>query len=97
MQPTPTGQLVGPPAAGVSEVEIDGRICLYAPGSEQVVVLNDTASDVWRLADGERTLAELVDLLAASYGVEAASILGDVQAAVEQFRAAALLAQEPQA
>jgi hypothetical protein len=44
-----------------------------------VVVLNATASDVWRLCDGEQTLDEIVDLLASAYQAEASVIRPDVE------------------
>lgn len=89
--PTSDNALVGPPALGVSEVELDGQVCLYSPAGEHVVVLNDTASDVWRLADGERTVGQIITLLAGVYGCTPADIGADVHAAVESFRAALLL------
>lgn len=85
---------VGPPRAHLLETEVDGDISLYDPTSERVTVLNGTASDVWRLADGEHTVAEITDLLASSYGVEPASIAPDVLAVVTRFIEAGLLARE---
>ena len=57
-------QRVGPPAPQVVETEVDGDVCLYDPTSERVAVLNATASDVWRLADGTFTISEISELLA---------------------------------
>lgn len=68
------------------ETEIDGDISLYDPMSEQVTVLNSTASDVWRLADGESSVDEITSLLATAYGVEEASISRDVVDTVNQLR-----------
>ncbi|KQX69345.1 PqqD family protein [Angustibacter sp. Root456] len=84
--------VVGPPLAGVTEVELDGRVCLYAPSSEQVVMLNDTASDVWRLVDGTLSEQRIVELLAAAYAVGAEQIRPDVVSALATFRAEGLLA-----
>ena len=44
---------IGPPLAHILETEIDEEVSLYDTQTEQVVVLNKTASDVWRLSDGE--------------------------------------------
>jgi hypothetical protein len=85
---------VGPPCAHLLETEVDGDISLYDPTSERVTVLNGTASDVWRLADGEHTVAEITGLLASAYEVEPASIAPDVLAVVTQFIEAGLLARE---
>ena len=73
---------IGPPAAHILETEIGAEISLYDPKSDSVLVLNETASDVWRLCDGEHTLDELVELLAGAYGVESGSIQSDVEQAV---------------
>jgi Coenzyme PQQ synthesis protein D (PqqD) len=83
--------LVGPPAATVREAEIDGAISLYDNRTKNVVVLNPTASDVWRLADGQHTLTDIVRLLASAYSVEAAEICGDVERTVGELRAAGVL------
>ncbi len=86
---------VGPPVDGVTEVDLDGRICLYAPGEDQMLFLNDTASDVWRLANGELTLEELVDLLAVSYGRDPHTIVADVHVAIRELRHAGVLPSAP--
>jgi len=70
------GPRVRPPAPVVREVEVDGCLSLYRRDVDQVVVLNETASDVWRLADGTLDDDEIVALLAAAYGV-APEIIGD--------------------
>ena len=49
------GQLIGPPPIHIVETEVDGDISLYDTQEERVIVLNPTASDVWRLADGDMT------------------------------------------
>ena len=87
-------QRVGPPFPHVVETEVDGDVCLYDPSSERVAVLNGTASDVWRLADGTYTIAEITDLLASSYGTQPTSIAPDVEAVVTEFIEAGFLAQE---
>ena len=87
-------QRVGPPSPHVVETEVDGDVCLYDPSSERVAVLNGTASDVWRLADGTYTIAEITDLLASSYGTQPTSIAPDVKAVVTEFVEAGFLAQE---
>ena len=57
----------------------------------RVIVLNQTASDVWTLCDGTSTLPEVVATLARAYGVEAAAIRADVEATVARFRAEGFL------
>lgn len=83
---------VGPPIPGATEVEIHERVSVYSPVTNSVVMLNETAGDVWRLVDGARSLEEIISLLAAAYGVESASIAADVASAIDSFVAAGLLA-----
>ena len=90
-------EVVGPPAAHVVESEVDGRVSLYDPQSEEVLVLNESASDVWRLSDGSQTLEQMVVLLAKAYGVEPASIDDEVVETVRGFRERGLLADGTQA
>lgn len=87
---------VGPPSAHVLETEVDGQISLYNPHNESVTVLNETASDIWRLSDGEHTLAEMVELLASAYAVDPSTIAPEVEATVEQLVEAGFL-PEPEA
>nr|WP_231134178.1 PqqD family protein [Motilibacter deserti] len=53
--------------------------------------MNETASDVWRLADGEHTPDELAALLATGYGTDAATLRGDVERLLDGLAAAGLL------
>lgn len=83
--------MVGPPHDDVTEVEVDGQVCLYAPGTDSVVVLNQTASDVWFLCDGQLDEQQIVDRLAASYGLPAGDIIDDVREAIRSFQEAGLM------
>lgn len=78
-------RLVGPPHPQVIETEIDGDISLYDAQREQVLVLNGTASDVWRLCDGQQTFDEIVLLLAGAYAIDEAKIRADVEQAIKQL------------
>ena len=81
---------IGPAATHILETEIDGDISLYDPHTEQVTVLNGTASDVWRVCDGEHGPVEIVEMLARAYGVDSAAIHDDVIAAIASFEEAGL-------
>jgi len=83
--------MVGPPASQVIETEIEGEISLYDPASEQVTILNGTASDVWLLCDGGHSIEEIKDLLAASYGTTREAVSEDVERTIAEFRTAGLL------
>ena len=77
--------LVGPPNDQIVETDIDGDLSLYDPSTEQVMVLNATATDVWLLSDGEHTLPEMVELLAKAYGVEPDDIKDEVEETISSF------------
>lgn len=87
----PEKRVVGPAVSHVLETEIDEDISLYNPRTEQVVVLNGTASDIWRLADGSRTIEDIIELLASSYQVSPDSIASDVEKTVQELSEAGLI------
>jgi Coenzyme PQQ synthesis protein D (PqqD) len=70
------------PVPGVLLEEIDEDICLYRPDIDEVLVLNQSAADVWRLADGTLTEAEVLDCLARAYARAPADLAADVDAAL---------------
>lgn len=82
---------MGPAPDEVLETEIDGEISLYHPGNERVVVLNETASDIWRLLDGSRTVAQVAELLSSSYGADPVVVAADVERTVDQLVEAGML------
>lgn len=84
-------QRVGPPVPQILETELDGEISLYDPENENVTILNDTASDVWLLCDGEHSAEEIVNLLASSYGVNADQIRDEVTRTIDEFIETGLL------
>jgi hypothetical protein len=76
---------IGPPPPHVIETEIRGDISLYDAQNERVLVLNGTASDVWRLCDGDQTFSEIVSLLAQAYRVQPGVIRDDIARTVQQL------------
>ena len=72
-------------------VDLDGLISAYSPLKDEVVFLNATASDVWRLADGEHTVDEVAALLAAAYARDAGALRGDVARLLADLAEAGLL------
>jgi hypothetical protein len=83
--------VVGPASPHILETEIDGDTSLYNPKTEQVTILNGSASDIWRLADGGHTVEEIIDLLASSYQVKADSIAADVETTIADLSEAGLI------
>lgn len=52
---------------------------------EGVLVLNKTAHDVLALCDGQRTVAEIINALAAQYAIEAKAIDADVKEILQKL------------
>jgi hypothetical protein len=77
--------VIGPPPPHIIETEVRGDISLYDAQNERVLVLNGTASDVWRLCDGEQTADDIVQLLAKAYKVPAQQITLDVRRTIRQL------------
>jgi hypothetical protein len=53
---------------GLQIEEIDGELRVYDDKSDVTCVLNDSAALVWRSCDGRRSIADLVEILAAELG-----------------------------
>lgn len=71
--------------------EIDGNFTIYDNQRDSVVVLNDSASAIWRLCDGRAGRA-IVDELARRYVADREEIQRDVEAVLEQLSESGLLA-----
>lgn len=63
---------------GVRLEAVDGELLLYRPGATRLVRLNASAALVWELCDGQRSIAEIAEALAAAYPDHAAAISDDV-------------------
>ncbi len=85
------------PASVVVVEDLDDDICLYRPDINEVLVLNPSAADVWRLADGELTVDEIAQRLAAVYGLPAGSLDGDVRIAIDDLEERAYLVERSSA
>jgi hypothetical protein len=83
--------MVGPAKSHILETEIDDEISLYDPRTERVTVLNETASDVWRLVDGQHSLDQITRLIASAYRVSPDDISADVAETVKHFAEAGLI------
>lgn len=79
--------MVGPHTPAIVEREIDGCFALLDPGTGRVVVLNETASDIWRLTgDEDLPFDTIVALLARAYDVGPDDIRDDVSRTVASLR-----------
>lgn len=82
---------VGPPAPGVRWQDLDDRVVAFNPATGRAAALNETASQIWNLADGSRDEADVVRELARRYAVDPHTIKAGVLAAIDQLREEGLL------
>lgn len=76
------------PRAGVRFEELDGEAVVYDRTGKRAIYLNETATVVWKLLDGQRTVADISALLSKEYPDAAAEIETDVSGAVDQMASA---------
>jgi hypothetical protein len=65
--------------------KMDNEILLFNPQSQVVLYLNESASLIWQLCDGQRSVPEFAKLLTDTYPEAAAEILTDVHETIQQF------------
>jgi len=65
--------------------QLDDELLLYHPSDTKILYLNQSASLVWGLCDGEHSVVEIIRLLSEAYPEAVESIPGDVRATLEQF------------
>ncbi len=73
------------PTPGYAIEELDGELLLFHPSSETILHTNQTGALVWRLCDGKRSVAEIVETLTAVYPEAASEISQDVPELLTQF------------
>jgi hypothetical protein len=64
---------------------LDNELVLFNTESLNVLYLNESASLVWQLCDGNNTIAEMIALLADAYPESAGAIATDVQETLQLF------------
>jgi hypothetical protein len=67
---------------GYESADLDGEFMLYNTGEAKALYLNETASLIWKLCDGQRTVEAIESLLRDAYP-EAAELSRDVDAAFD--------------
>ncbi|MDQ1715497.1 MAG: hypothetical protein QOC60_1442 [Frankiaceae bacterium] len=83
---------IGPVRPDVQALDVGDCLAVYVPDTQRALTLNRSAADVYLLSTGEHSVADIVRLLAASYGVREDDIRHDVVAAVENLRVEGLFA-----
>ena len=62
---------------------LDNELLLFHPTETQILYCNETASVIWQLCDGQRTVPEIVDMLRAAFPEAVDTIAGDVHSVLE--------------
>lgn len=71
--------------------EIDGETVIISPEESVLHELNGTGSFIWRHVDGQRSAAEIAELVAAEYDVACDAALADTAALLAQLASRKLL------
>jgi Coenzyme PQQ synthesis protein D (PqqD) len=76
---------------GVHFEEMAGESLLFNEANKKTIYLNESASAIWQLCDGRRSIAELVDLIREAYSDPEHDFAGDVSAALDSLFAEGVL------
>lgn len=71
--------------AGYRYEMLDGEFMLYSSERTQAVYLNESASAIWGLIDGRRSVEEIAELLAGAFEVPLAEMRADVMEALKRM------------
>jgi pyrroloquinoline quinone biosynthesis protein D len=76
---------------------MDHEALIYRRPAEMAIYLNETATVIWRLCDGARTVKEIVDILVDAFPEAAADVRADVKETIDELvRNGALQLSSPQ-
>lgn len=70
--------------------EIDGEFLLYGKVSKKAHYLNETASIIWKLCDGNHTVGQIIDELSEAYP-ESPDVAADVMQTLDRLVSEATL------
>lgn len=73
------------PSTEFSLEQLDNELLLYHPSKTLAVYMNETATLVWQLCDGKRTVAEIIQRLQEAYPEAADNMESDVEQALAVF------------
>jgi len=66
--------------------ELDGELVLFHPARNKIIHANQTAALIWQLCDGERTVPQIVELLAEAYPESRQQIEEEVPQTIRDLR-----------
>lgn len=64
---------------------MDNELLLFHPAHTKILHCNETASLIWQLCNGQRSIQEITSLLSAAFPEAADTMANDVEATLEQF------------
>lgn len=80
-----------PRRAQVDDFVADGECLLYSAVRDEAATLNRTATEIWELCDGTRSIQSIARTLGDRYGVDEMALLDDVAAAIDVLRTRGLV------
>lgn len=69
----------------------DGESLLYSATRDETSALNRTATEIWELCDGTKTVGAIARTLGQRYGVDEVALVADVAATVGELRTRGLV------
>jgi len=64
---------------------IDDEVLLFHPSNTTILYCNQTASLIWQLCDGQRSVQEMMELLSAAFPEAADSLSQEIQTTLQLF------------
>jgi hypothetical protein len=64
---------------------LDGEMVLFHPASLKILHSNNSGALIWGLSDGQRTVADIIQLLSEAYPDSASEIQADVHETLLTF------------
>ena len=80
---------------GIIHHDVLDEVVVYCSDTQLAVSLNESASVIWDLCDGSRTIEEICAELSSQAGLNAAQLRDDVRNAVDRLYELDLLTREP--
>jgi hypothetical protein len=81
--------------SGTVHYEVLNEMVVYSPDTMQAASLNESASAIWELCDGTRTIDEICRDLASQIGMTPDRLSDDVKNVVNRLYELELLSREP--
>lgn len=69
-------------AFGFFSEDLDGETLLYRLGAHKAIQLNETASVIWKLCDGTRSVQAIIDELRGFFPDQQSDVAADIQEAL---------------